>query len=546
MSRTGASLVVIGEIVTTATPAGLQRAEAIGIAEGRVVSAGTRADVLEAATAGARVLDVGPRAVLPGLHDFHLHLVGMARARREVTLDDAASFPAVVEALAAATGWLLEGDAWLSGRGWRETVLAAGNLRELDAALGGRLALLYSHDGHSAWASPAALRAAGIDAATPDPDGGRIEHGSDGEPNGLLRERATDLVDLVAGRLAGRELDAALVETVAELAGQGITGAVDAGDSTADNGVGEYAVLGDRASILAGAGDRLDGRLRLTVNMPAAAIAAAAELGLRTGEPLPGATTVRLGWAKAFVDGALGSRTAALFEPYSCGPQAQTGIARLTEAELDEIVAAGRAARIGLAVHAIGDRGISLVLDAFERASPRPGDAPPDRMEHLQLLRPQDVARLASSDITASLQPVHCASDRAMVDACWQGREEHAYPWRSLAASGARLAFGSDAPIESANPWLGIFAALHRRTPADGTPDWHPEQALTIEAAIAGYTSGPAAAAGRSDEGHLRPGAQADLAVLNVDLATLRRGDDALADVRSDLTLVAGQEVHRS
>jgi predicted amidohydrolase YtcJ len=262
---------------------------------------------------------------------------------------------------------------------------------------------------------------------------------------------------------------------------------------------------------------------------------------------MSGASTVRVGWAKAYVDGALGSRTAALFEPYSCGgPPGHTGIPRLSDEQLDEIIAGGHAARIELAVHAIGDRGVSLVLDAFERASPRAAGVPADRIEHLQLVRPQDAVRLARNDITASVQPIHCASDRAMVDACWAGREPLAYPWQTLAGSGARLAFGSDAPIESANPWLGIFAAVHRRYPADGTSDWHPEQALGVEAAIAAYSSGAAAASGRPDEGHLRPGAHADLAVLNVGLDVLLRADEGLADVRSDLTMLAGEEVHRS
>ena len=540
-----ADTVVIGEVVVRASPSGLERAEAVGIAGGRVVSAGTRDEVLEAAATGARVVDARANAVLPGLHDFHLHLVGMARSSREVNLDDASTFEEALEAVGAAAG-RLPSDAWLGGRGWHENVLASADLARLDDVVQGRAALLYSHDGHSAWASSAALRQAGVDRESLDPPGGHIEKGANGEPSGLLRERATDLLDGVGGRLIGPELDAALAETLAQLAALGVTGAVDAGDSAATNGVGDFAALGDRASILLGARDWLDGRLRLSINLPAEAIAAASQLGLRTGEPLPGATTVRVGWAKAFVDGALGSRTAAVFVPYSCGPDGDTGIARLTPEELDAIIAAGRSARIALAVHAIGDRGAAMVLDALERAAPRQEGVPPDRMEHLQLLRPADAPRLAARDITASVQPIHCASDRDDIDACWAGRQEDAYPWRRLAEAGTRLAFGSDAPIETPNPWLGMFAAAHRRYPADGPADWHPEQALGMPAAIAGYTSGAAASAGRDDEGHLAPGAHADLAVLNVDLATLLRGGEELAGVRSDLTMVAGVEVPRA
>jgi predicted amidohydrolase YtcJ len=526
-----ATTVVSGQILLAAGSRGQETAEAIGLAQGRVVSAGPRADVLAAATTGAQLIDVGATAVVPGLHDFHLHLVGMARARREVML------------LAAGR---LAADAWLRGRGWHEAALNPGELERLDAAIGHRPALVYSHDGHSAWASPAALQRAGIDTATVDPPGGRLERDAHGVPNGILRERATDLVEPITGRVVGAELDGALHETVAELAAMGITGAVDAGDSTADSGLGPYAQLGDRAAALLAAGEGLDGRIRLTVNLPASAIRAAAGLGLRTGQALPGTSTVRLGWAKAFVDGALGSRTAALFSPYTCGSADEIGIARLTDEELDALLAAGRASDIALAVHAIGDRGVATVLDAIDRAAPRTAAVPPDRLEHLQLVRPADVPRFAAGDLTASLQPIHCAADRPLVDACWADRAGQAYPWRSLLAAGTRLAFGSDAPIESVNPWLGIFAAVHRRQVGDATPDWHHEQAIDIGAAIGGYTFGPAAAAGLADEGHLRPGAHADLAILNVDLATLLRGDEALGTVRSDLTMLAGVEVHRS
>jgi len=186
------------------------------------------------------------------------------------------------------------------------------------------------------------------------------------------------------------------------------------------------------------------------------------------------------------------------------------------------------------------------VLDALARSSRRGAAVPPDRIEHLQLLRPAEHGRLAALDVTASVQPVHCAADRALVESCWTDRATLAYPWRSLREAGTRLAFGSDAPIETPNPWLGVFAAVHRRLPGDGTADWQPAQGLGIVPALAGYTSGPAAAAGRSDEGNLEPGARADLASLNVNLAQLLAADERLADVRSNLTLVAGREVHRS
>ena len=168
---------------------------------------------------------------------------------------------------------------------------------------------------------------------------------------------------------------------------------------------------------------------------------------------------------------------------------------------------------------------------------------PSDRIEHAQLVRAQDLDRFSGLGVTASIQPIHAAADRDLVEACWDGRQNGAYAWRSLRSAGAHLAAGSDAPVESVNPWLGMFAAVHRRLPTDAREDWRPAQALTAVEALSAYTLGPARAMGVADEGHLRPGAHADLAVLNVELDTLLAADERLANVRSELTLVGGADL---
>jgi predicted amidohydrolase YtcJ len=533
-----ADLVVLGDVLVAAVPEAPERAEAVGMVGGRVVAVGARAEVRDAARPGARVIDAAGTAVIPGLHDFHIHLVGLARARSGVRLDDARDGVAVVERLARhAAG--MAADAWVTGRGWSEAQLGAVPPGAMDEAVGGRSAFVSSHDGHSAWASAPALRTAGVGEATEDPPGGRIERGPDGRPTGVLRETALDLVSRVVPRLQGAALRPSLEATLADLSGYGLTGASEAGDYTDENGTGVDAEMGDSYSTLTDLGDAIDGHMRLTLGMPVDAIRAAAARGLRTGMALAGRGTMRVGWAKEYADGALGSGTAALFEPRTCGSGEQ-GIMRVTADELDALFRLGRDAGIGLAVHAIGDRAAADVLDAVQRAPSRGPGTPNDRMEHAQLVRSEDRARFAALGVTASVQPIHAAADRDLVEACWGGRQADAYAWRGLAHAGALLAAGSDAPVEDVNPWLGIFAALHRRFPDDHREDWRAEQALTVLEALHAYTLGPALALGVGDEGHLRLGARADVAVLSVSLDALLSGEVEFGGIRSEMTVVDG------
>lgn len=536
---TRADLVIHGQVIVEARADGFILADAVAVADGRVLATGTRDEVDATAARGARVIDAGDAVVIPGLHDFHIHLVGLARSRREVLLDDARDGNEVLERLHTAA-LALDSSAWLLGRGWTESQLGGLDPSALERAVGGRPAFMKSHDGHSAWASLDARTRAGIRDSTDDPPGGRIERAGDGSPSGILRETALDLVAPVAHRLQGSTLRAPLDETLREMSAMGLTGASEAGDYTDANGTGADAAFGDSYSSLTDLADLLDGRLRMNLGIPVDALDAAAERGLRTGEVLRG--TLRFGWAKEYSDGALGSGTAALLDERSCD-EGGTGILRVDAEELDDLFRRARRARIGLAIHAIGDRAVLAVLDALERAPARSGATPKDRMEHVQLLAPGTAHRFVPMGLTASIQPIHAASDRDLVEACWDGRQERAYAWRDLVGHGALLAAGSDAPVESVDPWAGMFAAVHRRFPTDQRDDWRPSQALSIEEALRAYTVGPALALGADDEGQLRPGARADLAVLSCDLDTLRAADERLAGVRSVLTLVAGSEV---
>jgi predicted amidohydrolase YtcJ len=538
MTLPRAELVVCGQVAVAFVVDRTVTAEAVGIAAGRVVAVGGRREVTADAAPGARVVDAGDAAIVPGIHDFHLHLTGMARTRREVDLAGAGDVASIAERIHAAIE-RQPGGGWVTGGRWEEDALG-GDLSPLEAAAGDRPVLLTAHDGHSAWASGAARRAAGIDDGADTIPGGRQERDASGALTGVVRERAMLPLLHAAERLEGTALGDAIAETVDDLLRWGITGATDAGDYDADRGTGPFSALGESFSRAWEARDRIDGRLRLTMDIPAAALATAAELGLATGTALD-ARTLRMGWAKLYADGTLGSGTAALFAPRSCDGAAadDLGILRLDPAELDTIVAAARGAGIGIAGHAIGDRAAATVLDAIARAAPRAASAPPDRLEHAQLVRPIDRARFAELDVTASVQPIHLVSDRETAERCWKGRLAHAYAYRSLADAGARLALGTDAPIESANPWPNLLAAVRR----DG---WRTDECLALPAALRAATLGPAVGMGRSDEGHLAIGARADLAILSCDLPALLAGDERLADVSAALTVVDGEEVHRS
>jgi hypothetical protein len=538
MSDGRPNLVVCGQVLVAAEPVRAVRAEAVGILDGRVTITGTRAEVTAAGTPGARIIDVGGAAVIPGLHDFHIHLIGLARTRSGVLLDGVADGTELLALLHTAAA-RREPSGWVTGRGWSDATMVSIAPEALEAAVGERPAFLASHDGHSAWASAAARRLAGLSAATDDPAGGRIERLSGGEPSGILRETALDLVAGLVPRDQGEALRPALEATLAELRSHGLTGASEAGDYTDRNGIGADADLGDSYSTLTDLADVLDGRFRMTLGIPVDAIPAAAARGLRTGAPLAGRRTMRFGWAKEYADGALGSGTAALFQPRSCGDH-DPGILRVEPAALDALFAAARPAGIGLAIHAIGDRAAATVLDAVERAPARLRGVPRDRMEHLQLTRASDRRRLAALGVIASIQPIHAAADRDLVEACWDGRQDDAYAWRGLVEAGALLAAGSDAPIESVNPWLGVFAARHRRLPADARDDWRPAQALGILEALHAYTLGPALARDASDEGHLRPGARADLAVLNAELDAILEGAVDFGAIRADAVVIDG------
>jgi predicted amidohydrolase YtcJ len=359
--------------------------------------------------------------------------------------------------------------------------------KQLDDAASGRPAFLRRKDGHSAWVSSAALRMAGVDSTTTDPPGGNIDRDKRGEPTGILRETAMHLVSNLIPPPTQAGLDAAMAKALAELAGLGLT-AVQSFDTA--QGFGSWQRLRNRGQL----------PIRITYNLPVADLPHAERMGVRSGW---GDEWLRIWGVKAFLDGSLGSRTAEMLDG--------SGTARMSQPELTDMVE--RCARAGLNVclHAIGDGAVRRALDAL---APHKDVGPRwrPRIEHAQCVDPKDVRRFARIGVIASMQPIHAVADRELADEYWPSVTAKSYAWGALEQAGVRLAFGSDAPVETADPLAGIEAATVWRRKAK----WYPDLAVSRAVARRAYTAGAAYAAGmEKDSGSLRPGKLCDMTVVD-------------------------------
>ena len=506
-------------------------ADAVAVARGAIVAVGRGSELETLAGPGTRRFDATGGTVTPGFTDAHLHLVQWARALDELSLHGAASRDEALERVARHLG-AHAADAVVVGRGWDSNEWRdAPDRAALDRVAADRVVLLHSRDFHSLWVSSAALARAGVTRATPDPEGGRIERDAAGEPTGVLREHAVrPFARLEAG--AGDGLDHERVRrAVRRLHALGITAVHDF------EGADAQRVL---RAVTCGGGPRV----RVLMHLAHAGLDAALSLGLASGL---GDDWFRIGAVKLFADGTLGSRTAAMLEPYD-GTRLR-GLDLLSPAELRAIVTRAFGGGLSVAVHAIGDRAVRSALDAFEAAgAANTGGslALPPRLEHAQLVDPADVPRFARLGVAASMQPTHCTSDLELVGRFWAGRAGSSYPWRALLDHGALLAFGSDAPVEVPSAAHGLHAAVTRER-ADGTPPggFVPGQRVTLDVALTAYTSTPARLAGSWPRlGRLAPGATADLVVWSADLHQVP--PRSLRDAFPRLTLLEGEIVYEA
>jgi predicted amidohydrolase YtcJ len=453
--------------------------------------------------------------------------VPWARARRQPDLHGAASRSAALERVRVALA-AEPGEAPLVGRGWDASGWEAGPHRDaLDDLAPNRAVLLHSHDFHSMWVNTAALRLAGISRATPDTPGGVFERDAAGEPTGVARENAVREFAALEKQAGPAVTSKLLDEAASTLHAAGITAVHDFQRS--DEDFARMRALATRR------------RLRVLQHFGPEQMATLATARRRSGS---GGSWFRIGALKLFADGTLGSRTAALLAPWDDAPG--SGMEVVAPDELARLVRWAAELRMSVAIHAIGDRAVRNAIEsAGAGMSAREASLPP-RIEHVQLLDPADLGRFSALGVFASLQPQHCVTDIDAARAAWGTRCERSYAWRSLLASGARLAFGSDAPVEPPSPWLGLHAAITRTRP-DGTPPggFFPEQRLALDEALAAYTEGAAAAAGLAGKlGTLEPGAEADVVVWDRDLSSAPAA--GILAARPAATVLAGQVVFLS
>jgi predicted amidohydrolase YtcJ len=509
------------------------RARAVAIAGNRILALGDDADMKALLGPGRTAVDLRGQAVVPGFTDSHLHFMSFGLSLMEI---DLMAVPTLDEALArvAARAEKTPAGQWLTGRGWDHSLWAGGDFptrHDLDRVAPDHPVWLERKCGHVGWANSRALELAGIGATTPDPPGGDIAHDpASGEPTGILKETAMDLMSRLFQDPSAEEGANAIQAAMVHAHRQGLVG---------------VHTMERAAALRAFQKVRADGELKLRVLMqiPEENLDAAIHTGLQSGF---GDERLRIGGVKVFADGALGARTAHMLEPFEGEPD-NYGIAVSDARHLREVI--GKASRAGIAafVHAIGDRANREVLDAVE-ASRRAGEGAHlrHRIEHVQILHPDDIPRLAPLGVIASMQPLHATQDMLLADALWGKRSAGAYAWRSLLDAGAVLAFGSDSPVEDLNVMKGIHAAVTRRR-ADGSPGpegWYPEQRLTVPEAVHAYTAGAAYASGEEGiKGTLAPGKLADMAVLSQDIFAV----DPMAILETEVvaTLFDGEFVHR-
>ncbi|HEX4243385.1 MAG TPA: amidohydrolase family protein [Steroidobacteraceae bacterium] len=530
----GAELIIHHARIWTVNPK-QPEAEAVAVLGGRIVAVGSEQAVSAWRGTGTRLVDAGGRRLLPGFDDAHVHFSDGGSALRAVQLNDAASRDEFVKRIAAYAARTPKGE-WIRAGNWDETKWSPAELpshRDIDAVTPDNPVAIDRYDGHAILVNSKALALAGITAATRDPPGGVIVRDAAGEPTGVLKDAATELVESRIPAQTHQQIRRTVETALAEAASHGVTSVQDMRESYADLAV--YSELLREGALT----------VRLYAAPPIATVDDQARLG--TGAAF-GGPMLRIGALKMFADGSLGSRTAYFFQPFIDTP-AVRGLLAADMQPLDRTrkwLLAADASHLQVCTHAIGDEGISTVLDLYQEIEK--ADGPRDRrwrIEHAQHMAAKDFDRFARLHVIASMQPYHAIDDGRWAEArIGHDRATRTYAFRTFLDHGVRLAFGTDWPVAPLDPMQGLYAATTRATLDGKHPDgWIPEQKLTVQEAIAAYTMGSAYAEFQEHEkGSIEPGKLADLVLLSEDVLAIPSAQ--LRNVRTVKTWLGGKLVY--
>ncbi len=505
--------------------------EALVEENGFIVATGSNEEARAVVGRGAREVDLQGLTVVPGLTDSHTHFLVFSLGLERVRLEGVTRLAEALERVREAAGHTPEGR-WILGGGFNVDTWEGGRFptrHDLDSVCAGHPVALTSFDCHTLWVNSLALKTCGITRETRVPEGGRIDTDPDGEPVGIIGENAMKLIERHIPKPTADEAEQAILSGIKVAHRLGLAGVhvMEGSDSLA-----AFQRLAMRGAL----------SLRVCAFIPAESLEDAVELGVRSGF---GGDYLRIGGLKLFTDGSLNSRTADMIEPYE-GTDYR-GIAAISPEELERVVGRALDSGISVAVHAIGDRANRKTLDVLSRHAARSRELGlRNRIEHAQLLHPDDLRRFSETGTIASVQPVHATSDRYVADRLWGRRSRYAYAFKSLLDSGAVLAFGSDAPVETIDPLRGIYAAVVRKRESEpGSQPWYPEERITIAQAVRAYTTGAAHASyAEGRQGSIERGKVADFAVLSENIFSGEA--EKVLSTRIMLNVVGGRAVYEA